>query len=196
MSGERDRRHPFRRGKDLSAERNFWSAENRYVRFTLNLLKLGKYEKAICQRSQDERNEYRLTFHHFGDEFGSFPLRLKLYSPAKPLTEDKTAALPSLLLRFRQASFYEPWVEFWRDRQRSPEGRPAGLIIPRKGVPYGILVHDGEGLMRIMPGAGLVYNHPNPDSEDGPEPEQTFIIPFRRALESIHRGGRGWRPGH
>lgn len=195
MSGREDRRHPLRRDKDRSAEQFFWSLETRYVRYVLNLFKMGKYEKTLCQRSADERNEYRLTFRHFGDEFNTFPLRLRLYSPPKPLTEDATATLPSLLLRFRQATFYEPWIEHWRDCQRSAEGRPAALIIPRKGIPNGILLHDGEGLMKAMPGAGLVYNHPAPDTEYGPEPPRTFIIPFKRALESIFRQGRGWTVG-
>ncbi len=194
MSNPGDRRHPLRRDKDRSAEVYAVSQENQYVRFTLNVFKLGKYEKAICQRSHDENGQYRLTFHHFGDEFATFPLRLKLYSPPKPLAEDATATLPSLMLRFRQATFYEPWIEFYRDRLRSPEGRPSGLVIPRKGIPNGILLHDGEGLMQNMPGAGLVYNHPNPETEDGPEPPRTYIIPFKRALESIFRKGRGWRP--
>lgn len=177
-------------------ERNFWSYETRFVRFVLQKFKLGKYETAICERCQSETGVFRLTFQHFCDEFGTFPLRLRLYKPPHPLHTDKRAMLPSLFLRFRETPFYRPYVDFWQRQRESAEDRPVGLVVPRKGLPHGLLIHTGTGLPAAAArGLGLTYNHPDPDGgEDGPEPPQTFIHIFNNVVDALHRNGRGWRP--
>lgn len=190
------RRRAFRKQSAArDAERNFWGMETRYVRFLLNEFKLGKHEKAISERCKDETGVFRATFHHFCDEFNDFPLRLRLFLPRKPLNEDPRTQLPALMLRFRETSFYEPYVEFYRESLRYQDGRPIGLVVPRRGIPYGLLVHTDEGVPRDIPGARLAYRHPEPDAGE-PEPELSYVTPFRIVAQAIYRKGRGWKPAN
>lgn len=189
------RRKAFRsRRAEENKELSYAATERRYVRLVLNEFKLGKYEQAICQRCEFETGRFDLTFRHFCDEFGTFPLRLKLFQAPQPLHESDRMRLPSLLLRFRETPFYEAFTELWRDCQGSNEGRPPGLVIPYKGLSYGLLVHTGEGLTRHGPGLEMHYRHPDPASVTYKEPAESFVVPFRSALETLYRHGRGWKP--
>ncbi len=177
-----ERRRAFRRqqSEDMAA-RNRQSTEGRYVKMLLTELGLGKHERDLCRRNQDEGGGYYLTFRQLAEAFPSFPMRLTLFREREPLHLSDEMSLPTLLLRFRKTPFYAAYVDLWRNAQRYADGRPCGFAAPYKGMDYGLLISSEEHLGDNL--GGLVFRHPEPDAASEPEPDVVYVTPFRRVAK-------------
>lgn len=174
--------------KDRMRERADLAHEERLVAFTFKALGMADRSRALALRRERQTGERRLTFRDFCDEYRSFPLLLGADRLAGvSLHTDPRMFLPALFKSFHKCPFVAAYDAFAERARRLAGSRAVGLVFPRKGIPHGLVAHDGEDLPpRVFDGLVLVYR-----SRGG---RRLFVQPYRNLLAGLYADGDGWRP--
>lgn len=162
--------------------------EQSKVEFLLKTFNMQKLKARLLRRARENGSEW-LTLSAFNEEFPSFPFLLgtNLLGGTK-LHISAACFVPSLYHRTEKAPFVKPYRDFYAANKRHAHGRSIGLILRRKGMPRGIIVHDGGLAGYEKPGMfAATYT-----GEEGTEPQQLFIHSFERLVKAIHDQGDGW----
>lgn len=186
--------HPFdriarRHGKSADNLRAMGEAshEASRVNYILQVADLNATNVArkLMKWNEAETGQYALTFRAFHEHYPSFPLLLGTSRLSTKLHLDPKAMLPAMFKNFRAVPFMVEYEELVRLKTGSEEGRTVGLIVPRKGMPKGLIIH-GAGIESI-PYQGLSMTF----TEDGNEP--VYVRSFAHLVAAICRPG-GWIP--
>jgi len=150
--------------------------EERLVLFLLkNLLPSPDSFKIVQKRlryfaSQQNSSNTRcfINFYHFFRMYPSFPVNL-YYHYYNKLHIDSSCFLPNLLNKFEKSFIYKTFKDVEQDRVKSIFSSPSnfqeekkfGVIIPRKGIIYGIICHNSDDLCFKKIGTCLCFNKNN-----------------------------------
>ncbi len=128
--------------------------EETRVRFLLKFF----LPKAANKLEQELRanNGSELTFSGFADMFPSFPVFLGAVKPPKALHLDESCFLPSLFKEFSRSTVFKLLSNFFDEKVDTIANRPAGLIVPRKGFPHGMIAHT----LQMTEFVGPVFVYP------------------------------------
>lgn len=124
----------------LSRQPSYYeSYEETRVRFVLKFF----LPKAASKLEHEIRtgNGSELTFSGFRDMFPSFPVLLGAVKPERALHLDESCFLPNLFKEFAQSTLFKLLANFFTEKLDATIKGPAGLVVPRKGFPHGLVVH-------------------------------------------------------
>ena len=124
----------------LSRQPSYYEGyEETRVRFLLKFF----LPRAASKLEQELRasNGSELTFAGFANLFPSFPVFLGAIKPTKALHLDESCFLPNLFNEFARSTVFKLLSSFFEEKLDTISNRPAGLIVPRKGFPHGLVVH-------------------------------------------------------
>lgn len=141
--------------------------------------------RKMMKWNQAETGQYALTFRAFHEYYPSFPLLLGASRLESKLHLDPNAMLPALFKKFQKAPFMAEYLDLRRLKYGSEQGRTVGLIVPRKGMPKGLIIH-GAGIEGI-PYQGLTMTFTADDCEP------VYVRSFADLVSAICRPG-GWEP--
>ncbi len=150
------------------------------VNFLLTRLGLKKRQNEVREAASDTGME-GLTLDNFNIAFPSFPILMRsdpLYGVR--LHADTRAMLPALLTKFSRAPFVEPYRNFYRERHALAHGRAIGLIFPRKGLRYGLVMHNGGLDGFFVRGGVFCYTGGNASA-----PVTYYLQPFQPLIDAI-----------
>lgn len=180
FQAERHARH-----KALSDE----AFENRTVEFVARTFGLQKQSQRLRHEHNRATGRNRsLTLLEFCRDQRSFPV-IMTTRRLERLHLDKRMFLPSLFKKFSEAPFVGAYEEYYETVIGEADGRAVGLIFPRKGIPRGLIVHNGVNLpSRVFHGLVLTYTGGKKDTQ------RLFVQPFQSFIESLYNRGHGWQP--
>jgi len=100
----------------------------------------------LASRQNSSNNQCFINFYHFFRMYPSFPVNL-YYHYYNKLHIDSSCFLPNLLNKFEKSFIYKTFKDVEQDRVKSISSSPSdfqeekkfGVIIPRKGIIYGII---------------------------------------------------------
>jgi hypothetical protein len=163
----------------LSRQPSYYeSYEETRVRFVLKFFlpkAASKLEHELRTNSGSE-----LTFAGFNDMFPSFPVVLGAAKPERALHLDESCFLPNLFKEFAQSTLFKLMSRFFAEKIDTIAKRPAGLVVPRKGFPHGLVVHT---LSCEHVGPVLTWPHGKAN---------LYVQRFDNLLKSIQQSG--WSP--
>jgi hypothetical protein len=164
--------------------------EHARVRYTLQRLRLTRYQKEFLQFVRQQTDETYYNFRLFDQFFPSFPIALacdRLKEDSKePLHRDPKAFHPQWWKNFMRLPFIPAYQKFYDSIGAHTMTRHCGLVFPRRGFQQGLVVHNGEFADYVSPGhTAHVYLAP-----DGHQ--MLFVQPFQNLLDHIW-GVSGWR---
>lgn len=134
-----------------------------------------------------EHGHQALRFTTFNAEYPSYPVLLGTAN-LTGLHIDPTCFLPNLFRKFADAPFVRAYDDFFELMASLAQGRAIGLVFPRKGIPQGLIIHNGVDLpQRVF--RGLVLHYQSKKSA-----HQLFIQPYQSVVEQIFANGHGWKP--
>lgn len=116
--------------------------ESSRVEWTLRRLKLDSQRKEIFANAPG--GQY--TFSEFHRVVPNFPMHLIAERTVddKPLHRDPRSIHPMWFKSFRSLPIVKQYEERFEELYRTFEGKPFGLIFPRKGFAQGLLLHNGD----------------------------------------------------
>lgn len=161
----------------------FESYEEGRVRYLLKFL----FPKTANSLEKQIRNKHGsdLTFSGFHDEHPSFPVVLGAVKPSLSLHVDESCFLPNLFNSFTKSTIFKLFDKFFDENYERIAGRPAGLVLQRKGFPHGMVIHTFEGLS--FTGPVLMW----PLVSDK-ETRHLYLHRFDNFLSSVRESG--WTP--
>lgn len=184
--------------RQLQKQRAASSFESDTVTFMLRLLKLQKRERDLRRACSDRTGSSNLTLADFHNEFPTFPIYLGARSlKDKKLHENDKMRLPTLYKTFWEAPFIKPYLEFRQTVLRRAGDRAVGLVFFRRGVPGGLVVHDGRDLPdRVLGGLALVYRpvHQEEILYEDFQGKAIYVQPLSSVVGALFNKGHGWRP--
>lgn len=124
------------------AESSIRQWESARVEWTLRRLKLEPQRKEILTSSVG--NQY--TFAEFRRVVSNFPLHL-IAEPLKdsmPIHRDPRAIHPMWFKSFRGLPFVKRYEERFEELYSTFQGKPFGMVFPRKGFAQGLVLHNGD----------------------------------------------------
>lgn len=198
-----DPNHPF--GKlvgrvDLAAQtqaRADASFEAGRVNYLLTVFKFnaGKTAAALRRAEAAARGTAELTFRAFDEAYPTFPVVLGASRlGGVQLHLAPTAFLPALFRDFGRAPFVTAYEEFYEAAADRADGRPVGLVFPRKGLRHGLVIYAADDPAALPLGereAVFCY------AAGSKKARQWLVVrSFQRTLEAVHNAGHGWRPHH
>ncbi len=163
--------------------------------------------RSLAQRNHERSGRWALTFDAFNELYDSFPFvlgasllrRLVMPWPSKTDAPRRTEAFYHLHrdpystepARFKKFS----WVPFVVAYQQFIATLPAdvvrrrkvALLFPRRGFKEGMVIHNDDAERYWEHGLCWVYKVPE-------QKERLYVQPLSALVESIYRGGHGWRP--
>jgi hypothetical protein len=162
------------------------SFEEGKVRCLLKLLFMPKAEGALVRLVAAETGTPRLTMDAFNRTYPTFPILLgtATLAPVK-LHLDPRCLLPAMFKAFHDTPLATAFSDYYEQAAPRAAGRTVGLIVPRKGMRNGFLIH-GNGL------EGLNY-HGLSLSYVG-KAGAIYVRPFDAMISTIAARGHGWRP--
>lgn len=184
--------------REQQKARHVASFEAETVSFVLRLLRLQKQESILRKRCAEVTGVANLRFTEFHEEFPSFPIYLgvKSLKEKKLHTHDKMM-LPSLFKTFWEAPIVQPYLDFRETIGRRARERAVGLVFHRRGVPGGLVIHDGRDLPdRVLGGLALVYR-PKHEEEilyEDFHGKAIYVQPLSSVVGALFNKGHGWRP--
>lgn len=116
--------------------------ESSRVEWTLRRLKLESQRKEILAAAIG--GQY--TFSEFHRVVSDFPMHLTAEPliNAKPLHRDPRAIHPMWFKSFRNLPIVKQYEERFEELYRTFQGKPFGMIFPRKGFAQGLILHNGD----------------------------------------------------
>jgi hypothetical protein len=177
---------------DRLASQNEAAFEAGKVRFLLRAcgFNVNRTAGLLARREAALGGDVRPTFRAFHDANPSFPLFLAASRlGGRKLHADPTCLLPSLLERFAQSTLAKAFDDCYERAVDPAAGRAVGLVVPRRGLRNGLLVHGGglEGV--AYHGAELRYT-----GGTKKHPHHLYVRPFQAVLAAVYNKGHGWRP--
>lgn len=112
--------------------------ENGRVEYTVKMMispYLRKGKNALLERGGD------LTFESFQTAFPDFPIVLGAVKPKPMLHLDEQAFLCPLFTDFGNSRPFKLFEKFFVANKKRIGNKPAGLIMQRKGIPCGWIIH-------------------------------------------------------
>lgn len=180
------RRHSTKTGDNLRAmgEADHEASRVNYILQVADL-NAASVARKLMKWNQAETGKYALTFRAFHEHYPSFPMLLGSSRLDTKLHLDPKAMLPAMFKNFRAVPFMTEYDELCRLKSGNEQGRTVGLIVPRKGMPKGLIIH-GAGIESIpYQGLSMLF------TEDGQEP--VYVRSFAHLVAAICRPG-GWLP--
>jgi hypothetical protein len=162
--------------------------ETTLVKHALARLHLMQRKNELYEAWARHHDVRRLTFAGLNHVFPTFPLLLgcnKLQG-YKPIHKDRGAREASRFQRFNSVSFVKEFNEFHKQVVDEAGVRNVGMVFPRKGFRYGMIIYHDDHEKYFQNGLCWVYKAKNGT--------RTYVQPFTAVLDSIHANGRGWRP--
>lgn len=161
--------------------------EETLVKHMLARLKLSEFKSELLGIWHSQHGEYRLKFASLNFKFPTFPFVLGSGRfEGDPVHKDRKSTEPARFKSFASVPFVEMFREFKEQVDAEAGWRNVGLIFPRKGFRYGMIIHDNEEESYWQQGLSWVYKDVKGD--------RTYVQPFTAVLDSIYDNGRGWRP--
>lgn len=135
------------------------SLEYNLVKYLLRELDLEGYKRRMIEECQERtREDDWLDFTGFNTFFPSFPVHfLSGFDSKKPLHLDRDALIPGLFLRFPKLPVAKQYEKLYNSYREQLE-RPLGLVIPRRGIPHGWILHDWRHPDRYRAGFSGIYH--------------------------------------
>jgi hypothetical protein len=177
--------------KNRSREDVLATAEARWeeavVRHTLSQFSLGSdVRRKLAMRWKEERGIAALKFSVFNDTFPDFPFLLGTTRLGeKAVHKDPKATEPSRFKVFRCVPFVEAYRDFYQQNYHPHGLRKLGLVFPRRGFKYGMIIHNDNSETYWSSGLCWVYKSKHGD--------KLYVQPFSQLLKSI-KDCRLWRP--
>lgn len=165
--------------------------EARLVSFLLKKFHIERVERHLRKRDSLAGGNGDLKFSLFCDEYRSFPILLSA-NPLNGVTlhTDPRAFLPALFKSFDKTPFVMAYEELFEDIADKADGRAVGLVFPRKGIRYGLVIHNGDDLdRRVFRGMVMTYYGGTKKRKFN-----LYVQPFQNLIEALHNEGHGWRP--
>jgi len=161
--------------------------EEAVVKRTLKEFSLGpSTRREMAKIWHDEHGSFALKFSVFNAMFADFPFVLGTTRlDGKHVHQDPKATEPARFERFSQVPFVEAYREFYQDVYCEANLRKVGLVFPRKGFRYGMVIHNDDSEDYWSSGLCWVYKAKQGD--------RLYIQPFSSLLEGIKKS-RTWRP--
>lgn len=195
-----DKEHPFEkvgRSSDYIARMGARSNVTFEEGKVQNLLKQFKISKdavrEIREFAADATGHPDLTFAAFNRRFESFPLLLGASRlDGVQLHLAQTAMIPALFKTFGKAPFVDVFDAFYETNQPRANGRPVGMVFPRKGFKQGMVIYatdDPKEIPLCERETMLAYV-----SGKGKKQHWLVVRSYQKLLEALHNGGHGWRP--
>lgn len=174
---------------DQSNERR---GEESRVTFLLARLGCPRKKYDLLRVAKERTGRPFLSLDLFNEMVPNFPLLMGLAPAAKvhKLHLDSRCTLPALTKHFQEAPFVKAYEEFYEAAEPRAAGRAVTLLFPRKGVPRGYALHNGEGLAGYwIPGSffGCVGGTRE-------YPTQLVAHSFAVLVDAIRARGNGWKP--
>lgn len=195
-----DKEHPFEkvaRSSDYIARmgaRSDTTFENGKVESLIKQFKISKDAvREIREFAAEATGKPDLTFAAFNRRFESFPLLLgasRLDGVQLHLTS--SAMIPALFKAFGKAPFVDVFDAFYETNQPRANGRPVGMVFPRKGFKQGMVIYatdDPKAVPLCERETMLAYA-----SGRGKKQHWLVVRSYSKLLEALHNGGHGWRP--
>lgn len=180
MNASRDKE-----AQGADAQLNF---ETTLVKHMLARLKLSEYKGELYKIWQQQHDERRLTFVALNFQFPTFPFLLGCSRlEGNPVHKDRKSTEPARFKSFGSVPFVQAFHEFKEQVGQEAAWRSVGVIFPRKGFRYGMIIHDNDEESYWEQGLSWVYKDAKGD--------RIYVQPFTAVLDSIYDNGRGWRPG-
>lgn len=193
MSKKRDPLDQFLADAAARAEaRTAASNEATALKYVLKRFGLAKEERVMRNEHAGSTGLPELTFAAFNSRHPSFPVLLGYNRIAGvKLHADKTAMIPALFKSFTETPFFKAYETFFEEHEGREDGnRTIGLVFPRRGIKFGLIIHNGASLdMTLFRGTILTYHG---GSRKRPHP--LYVMPLVSLIEGLHQKGHGWRP--
>lgn len=160
------------------------------VRYVLKRFGLTKQASVLARRNAECTGVETLTFSAFCAEYPSFPFMLgcDLLAGVK-LHREVKATVPNMFKAFHEVPFTAPFLQFAAQAEDTRCGRSVGLIVPRRGFQWGLVVHDSANGSGWAGGLCFVYK-----GRDKKKAYTLYVRPFSALIEELFAQGRGWRP--
>ncbi len=159
--------------------------ESSRVEWTLKRLKLDIQRKQLMAEAGFDRG---FTYINFARVAPSFPVDL-VAEPRRgqlPIHRDTKAVHPLWFKAFRGLPFVADYEA--RFEECSKEGRPFGMVFPRKGFLQGMVLHNGDWELFVPPQSSCHL------FKGGKKRTMTLIVqPYQSFIDQI-RNGLKWRP--
>lgn len=170
--------------------RNAEAFEGRSLEFLLRTFgMMPRVGRMLRQQYERRTGRYALLFREFNREYPSFPVLLGA-DRLPGLHVDARTFLPALFRQFDQSPFALAYEAFYERAEGVADGRAIGLVVSRKGIPRGLIIHNGVDLpQRVFRGLCMVYQ-----GGRGKATTRLFVQPFQTLVAELHHGGHGWRP--
>jgi hypothetical protein len=158
--------------------------ESARVEWTLRRLKLEPQRKEILAASV--AGQY--SFSELRRVVGNFPLRLvaEPFRGELPLHRDSRSIHPMWFKAFRGLPFVQRYEELYEELSASFDGKPFGMVFPRKGFAQGLVLHNGDWDLFVPPQASCHI------FKGGKRHAMTLLVqPYSGLVDHI-REGLGW----
>jgi hypothetical protein len=161
--------------------------EEAVVKHTLQRLGIdANVRRKMAEIWHREKGIFALKFSVFNDMFSTFPYLFGTTRlDGKHVHQDPKATEPSRFKKFAQVSFVEAYREFYQDVYNEADLRKVGMIFPRKGFKYGMVIHNDDTETFWSSGLCWVYKAKQGD--------RLYVQPFSSLLENI-KASHIWRP--
>jgi hypothetical protein len=99
------------------------------------------------------------------------------------------AILPKWFMEFSHLPFYDVYLAMHERVAEKADGRPVGLIFPRKGIRQGLIIHNGD-MDTYVPEKTSCHLYRG----GGRHPIVLVVQPYAGFLDHIYKNGHGWVP--
>lgn len=194
--------HPFEKVgrsssyQDRMGARSDVTFEEGRLEFLLKTFKLNvpPVKRDLRKRTEERTGHPDLSFASFGELYESFPIVLgasRLKGVQLHLTA--SAMVPAMFKAFGATPFVAAFDDFFERTAPRADGKPVGLIFPRKGFKQGMVVYaadDPQALSLCERETIIAYV-----SGKKKKGQHWLIVrSYQKLLEALHNGGHGWRP--
>jgi hypothetical protein len=175
--------------------------ESALVEHTLKRFNLQHARRQVSETRMKMVGVPQLTFEGFLEAFPTFPFVLganRLRGLAvpwqqKPLPlnyevhKDSWSLEPHRFKSWNRVPFVEAYKQFYDAVMGDGKvAKPVGLIFPRKGFRYGMIIHNDSSEHYWDRGLCWVYKDRNG--------KHMYVQPYTNLLEAVYAAGRGWKP--
>lgn len=132
-----------------NADSSIRQFESTRVEWTLRRLKLEAQRREIKEQAVDGF----FTFEAF-NRVVDFPIHLVSESlkGEPPIHRDQRSTHPMWFKGFLKLPFVQKFEELFEAyHARNPEGKPLGMVFPRKGFSQGLVIHNGDWNLYVPP---------------------------------------------
>jgi len=169
--------------EESEAQSSKW--ESARVEWTMRRLKLDSQRKEMTSELGFS-GDY--TFEAFSRMVPTFPMDI-VAEPRKgqlPLHRDQKAVHPRWFKTFRSLPFVQEYEV--RFGECSKEGRPFGMVFPRKGFLQGLILHNGDWELFVPPQSSCHL------FKGGKKRSMNLVVqPYQGFIDHV-RNGISWRP--